>query len=55
MTFDTPDPDFDRRWAEWKAKGRAHERAVRRRLAVVATVAAPCAAVALVIYVLFRA
>jgi hypothetical protein len=28
------DPDFDSRWAAWLARGRAHERRVRRRLLV---------------------
>ena len=27
--------DFDRRWAAWQAKGAAHDRAVRRKMAVV--------------------
>jgi hypothetical protein len=26
------DPDFDSRWAAWLARGRAHERRVKRRL-----------------------
>jgi hypothetical protein len=29
------DPDFDARWAEWLARGAAHDRAVRHRLAIV--------------------
>ena len=28
------DPDFDTRWAAWLARGAAHDRAVRRRLAI---------------------
>jgi hypothetical protein len=40
---------FDARWAAWQAKGAAHDRAFRRKMAV----AAPILAVAaLVIYVL---
>jgi len=30
-----PDPDFDARWAVWFARGAAHDRALRRRLAIV--------------------
>jgi hypothetical protein len=41
---------FDERWAAWKAKGIAHDRAVRRKM----TIAAPMLViVALVIYALF--
>lgn len=29
------DPDFDARWAAWLARGAAHDRAMRRRLAYV--------------------
>ena len=31
----TTDPDFDARWADWLARGAAHDRAVRRRLMTV--------------------
>jgi hypothetical protein len=41
--FDVPDADFQRRWQEWKARGRAHEQAARRRALVCAAVAAPVA------------
>ena len=30
--------DFDRRWASWQAKGTAHDRAVRREIAVAAPI-----------------
>ncbi len=28
--------DFDKRWAAWRARGAAHDRAVRRKMAIVA-------------------
>ena len=28
--------NFDQRWAAWQAKGAAHDRAVRRRMAIAA-------------------
>ena len=33
------DPDFDARWAAWQARGIAHDRAFRRRMAIVVPVA----------------
>ena len=30
--------DFERRWAAWQAKGAAHDRAVRRKMAVAAPI-----------------
>lgn len=36
----TADPTFEERWAAWNARGLHHERAVRRRLRVVALVIA---------------
>lgn len=33
-----PAPDFARRWTAWQAHGAAHERAVRRRLAIFAPI-----------------
>lgn len=40
----SPDPDFDALWAAWQARGAAHERAVRRRLVILAaTLAIPAA------------
>jgi small-conductance mechanosensitive channel len=41
---------FDQRWAAWQAKGDAHDRAVRRKMAVAAPILIVVAAV--VIYVL---
>ncbi|MCC6987802.1 MAG: hypothetical protein IT181_02315 [Acidobacteria bacterium] len=52
MIYDDHDHGFERRWSDWKARGRAHERAVRKRFAVVTTVAGPFAAAAFVMYVL---
>ena len=43
--------DFDERWAAWQAKGAAHDRAVRRKMAVAAPVLLLLAGV--VIYALF--
>jgi small-conductance mechanosensitive channel len=41
---------FDARWAAWQAKGAAHDRAFRRKMAVAAPIL--IAVAALVIYVL---
>lgn len=38
-------PNFDVRWAAWQAKGAAHERAVRRKMALAAPIALVIAAV----------
>jgi hypothetical protein len=32
----SPDPDFEVRWAAWKARSAAHDRMIRRRLAIAA-------------------
>lgn len=45
------DADFERRWIAWKARGVAHERAVRRRLGVWAIVIATIA-IGLIAYAL---
>ena len=37
--------DFDERWAAWQAKGAAHDRAVRRKMAIVVPVLLVVAAV----------
>lgn len=42
---------FDERWAAWRAKGAAHDRAVRRKLAIAAPLFIIVAAV--VFYALF--
>ena len=41
---------FDQRWAAWQAKGAAHDRAVRRKMAIAAPIVI---AVAAVIYMVF--
>jgi hypothetical protein len=40
-----PDPDFDRRWDAWVARGRVHERRVRRLFIAWASILAAAAAV----------
>ena len=49
----SPDPDFERRWNAWTARGLAHDRMVRRRFIVSAQVAATVAASVLIAYTLF--
>jgi hypothetical protein len=39
------DADFEARWTAWRARGEVHERAVRRRLLMLAPVVAVGAAV----------
>jgi hypothetical protein len=46
-----PATDFDARWAAWIARGRVHERLVRRRFVVSASVLATGAAI---VYALLR-
>ena len=43
VAFDLPDAQFDDRWREWKARGRAHEQRVRGRLVVSLAIALPLA------------
>jgi hypothetical protein len=43
FAFDLPDAQFDNRWREWKARGRAHEQRVRGRLVVSLAVGLPLA------------
>ena len=50
----TPDADFDARWAAWRTRGMAHERAVRRKLTLVAGAAALVATAVAMAYTLFR-
>ena len=45
-----PDASFDERWAAWQAKGAAHDRGVRRQMAIAAPILIAVAAV--VIYAL---
>jgi len=46
--------DFETRWAAWRAGGFAHERAVRRRLTLIAGVAGALATVGAIAYTLLR-
>ena len=46
-----PEADFEARWAAWRARDVAHERAVRRKLILVAGTIATAAAIA---YTLLR-
>jgi hypothetical protein len=46
----TDSATFDERWAAWQAKGAAHDRAVRRRMAIAAPIL--LVVVAVVIYAL---
>jgi hypothetical protein len=39
------DADFETRWSAWRARGEVHERAVRRRLLMLAPVAVVAAAI----------
>jgi len=49
-----PDADFDARWAAWRTRGLAHERAVRRKLTLVAGVAGIVATAVAIAYTLLR-
>lgn len=40
-----PSADFEQRWAAWQAKGAAHDRAVRQKATVVASILIIVAAV----------
>ena len=40
---DSGAPDFEARWAAWLARGRAHDRAVRKRFTVAVLVLVPLA------------
>ena len=44
-------PGFDERWAAWQAKGAAHDRAVRRKMAVAAPILIAVAAVVIYAFV----
>jgi hypothetical protein len=37
-TFVTESATFDARWAAWQAKGAAHDRTVRRKMAIAAPI-----------------
>ena len=47
------DMDFDARWAACQARGVAHDRAVRRKLVILATVLAGLAVPAVILFVLY--
>ena len=49
-----PDADFEARWAAWRTRGLAHERAVRRKLALVAGVAGIVGTAVAIAYTLLR-
>jgi hypothetical protein len=49
-----PDADFEARWAAWRTRGVAHERARRRKLVLVAGVAGTVAAAVAIAYTLLR-
>ena len=48
--FVQQDAEFERRWSAWQARGRVHERAVRRRFGIAAIVTAVTAVVACLTY-----
>ena len=49
-----PDADFEARWAAWRTRGLAHERAVRRKLTLVAGVAGIVGTAVAIAYTLLR-
>ena len=49
-----PDADCEARWAAWRTRGLAHERAVRRKLTLVAGVAGIVATAVAIAYMLLR-
>ena len=49
-----PDADFEARWAAWRTRGLAHERAVRRKLILVASLAGTLATAAAIAYTLLH-
>ena len=49
-----PDTDFEVRWAAWRMRGVAHERAVRRTLILVASLAGTLATAAAIAYTLLH-
>ena len=49
-----PDADFEARWAAWRTRRLAHERAVRRKLTLVAGVAAIVGTAVAIAYTLLR-
>ena len=49
-----PDTDFEVRWAAWRTQGVAHERAVRRKLILVAGLAGTLATAVAIAYTLLH-
>jgi hypothetical protein len=49
-----PDADFAARWTAWHTRGLAHERAVRRKLTLIAAVAGALATAMAIAYTLLR-
>ena len=49
-----PDADFEARWAAWRTRGLAHERAVRRTLTLAAGVAGIVVTAVAITYTLLR-
>ena len=49
-----PDTGFDARWAAWRVRGAAHERAVRRKLILTISFAGMAAIVAAIAYTLLH-
>ena len=49
-----PNAGFEARWAAWRTRGLAHERAVRRTLTLVAGVAGIVVTAAAIAYMLLR-
>jgi hypothetical protein len=41
---------FDQRWAAWQARGAAHDRAVRRKMAIAAPIVIAVAAVIFMVF-----
>ena len=50
----SPETDFEVRWAAWRRRGVAHERAVRRKLILVASLAGILATAVAIAYTLLR-
>ena len=49
-----PDTDFEVRWAAWRTRGVAHERAVRRKLILVASLVGILATAVAIAYALLH-
>ena len=49
-----PDTDFEVRWAAWRTRGVAHERAVRRKLMLVASLGGTLATAVAIAYTLLH-